>query len=178
MDPTTLVAYEMNGEALPARHGFPARIIVPGLFGEKSVKWVTRIEVAEGERKGFYEQQGWGPGFVIPTHSRFDVPQADQELRAGAPLRLRGIAFGGNRGVSRVEVSTDGGGRWSEARIDYPGTPLSWALWSLEWSPPAPGTYTLVVRATDGSGELQTATERDTAPQGATGYHRVTARVR
>jgi Mo-co oxidoreductase dimerisation domain len=106
------------------------------------------------------------------------VPQPDQELRAGAPLRLRGVAFGGNRGVSRVEVSTGGGRRWSEARIDYPGTPLSWALWSLEWSPPAPGTYALVVHATDGSGEPQVATERDTAPQGATGYHRVTVRVR
>src|SRR5205823_4078422 len=74
MDPTTLVAYEMNGEPLPHRHGFPARVIVPGYFGEKHVKWLTRIELTTSEAKGFYETQGWGPDFIVPTRSRIDVP--------------------------------------------------------------------------------------------------------
>jgi len=177
MDPATLVAFEMNGEPLPRRHGFPARMIVPGYFGEKSVKWVTRVELVDTEKKGFYEQQGWGPSFIVPTRSRFDLPDPKTALRAGAPTLLKGIAFGGDRGVSRVEVSTDGGGSWQPARLDYPGTRLTWALWSLEWRPPAAGTYRLAVRAVDGGGAPQVAEERDTAPQGATGYHRITTQV-
>jgi DMSO/TMAO reductase YedYZ molybdopterin-dependent catalytic subunit len=74
MDPTTLVVYEMNGEPLPERHGYPARVIVPGLFGKNHVKWVRRIELINTHVKGFYEQQGWGPSFVVPTTSRFDQP--------------------------------------------------------------------------------------------------------
>ena len=74
MEPTTLLAYEMNGVPLPHRHGYPLRVIVPGYFGEKNVKWVTRIEVADANAKGFYETQGWGPDFVVPTRSRIDVP--------------------------------------------------------------------------------------------------------
>ncbi len=74
LDPTTLIVYEMNGETLPDRHGFPARVIVPGYFGEKHVKWITRIEVANESAIGFYEKQGWGPDFIVPTRSRFDEP--------------------------------------------------------------------------------------------------------
>lgn len=178
LEPTTLLAYRMNGEPLPQRHGYPLRVVVPGLFGEKSAKWLTRIELVEGDRKGFYEQQGWGPTFVIPTRSRFDAPDFGAPLPSGTSVRLKGVAFGGDRGVSRVEVSADGGRAWQEARIDYPGSRLTWALWSHEWRPAGPGEYQLVVRATDGTGALQIATERGTAPQGATGYHQVTARVR
>src|SRR4051812_14308973 len=76
MDPTTLVVYEMNGQTLPDRHGFPARVIVPGYFGEKHVKWITRIEVADESAVGFYEKQGWGPDFIVPTRPRFDQPDA------------------------------------------------------------------------------------------------------
>jgi DMSO/TMAO reductase YedYZ molybdopterin-dependent catalytic subunit len=74
LDPSTLVAFEMNGERLPDRHGFPARVVVPGYFGEKNVKWLTRIEVAGSDAEGFYEEQGWGPNFIIPTRSRIDQP--------------------------------------------------------------------------------------------------------
>lgn len=171
MDPATLVAYEMNGEPIPLRHGYPVRVIVPGLFGEKNVKWVTRIELVDRDVKGFYESQGWGPGFVVPTHSRFDLPE-DASRIAAAPTTLRGIAFAGARGVRAVEVSLDGGRIWRTARIDYPGTKLSWALWSYDWRP-EPGAYEAVVRATDGDGAIQTATERGTIPEGATGYHRI-----
>lgn len=88
MEPTTLVAYRMNGEELPQRHGFPARIIVPGLYGEKNVKWVTRIEVVDHDAKGFYESQGWGPDFTVPNRSRIDGPSLRDPIRAGAPIAL------------------------------------------------------------------------------------------
>ena len=177
MDPTTMVAYEMNGQELPERHGYPVRVIVPGMFGEKNVKWVTRIELVDYDRKGFYETQGWGPTFVVPTRARFDFPYYDQTAPFASTIKLKGIGFGGNRGVARVEVSTDGGATWQDAKIEYPGTKRSWALWSYDWRPSGPGQYKLVVRATDGSGAVQTAEERGTAPDGATGYHRVTLRL-
>jgi DMSO/TMAO reductase YedYZ molybdopterin-dependent catalytic subunit len=120
----------MNGEPLPRRHGFPARIVVPGLYGEKNVKWLTGIEVVDHDAKGFYEQQGWGPNFEIPTRSDFFAPKVDEvrgafrfgePFRVGQPVRLRGRAFAGARGVAGVEFSADDGQTWSEARIDYPG---------------------------------------------------------
>jgi len=177
MDPTTLVVYGMNGEPLPQRHGYPVRVIVPGMYGEKSVKWVTGIELVDVPVKGFYAQQGWGPDFVVPTRSRIDVPDGGPPLPAGVPTTIRGVAFGGNRGISRVEVSTDDGATWREAKIDYPGTRLSWALWSADWTPPRPGMYRLTVRATDGTGAPQISAFHDIVPQGARGYHQVTAQV-
>ncbi|QIN77469.1 molybdopterin-dependent oxidoreductase [Rubrobacter marinus] len=178
LDPTTLVAYEMNGEPLPDRHGYPARILVPGLFGEKNVKWVTRIELVDHDAKGFYETQGWGPNFVQPTRSRFDAPDFARPLRAGQTVGLLGIAYGGDRGVSKVEVSTDDGRSWREARIDHQGSKLAWSVWSHDWRPEGPGEYRLVVRATDGEGELQTSEVRRVGSgMGATGLHKVTARV-
>ena len=120
MEPTTLVAYEMNGEPLPQGHGFPLRLIVPGLYGEKNPKWLTRIELldeadARLHRRhgcGFYKQQGWGRlGDAIPTHSRFDAPQVAgnhfaQPFILGKTAELRGMAFGGDRGISKVEIRT------------------------------------------------------------------------
>ncbi len=177
MDPTTLVVYEMNGAPIPQRHGYPVRVIVPGMYGEKNVKWVTAIELVDHPVKGFYEQQGWGPDFVIPTRSRIDVPDGGSSLPPGMPTTIRGIAFGGNRGVSRVEISTDDGATWRDARIDYPGTHLTWALWSADWTPTRPAMYHLAVRATDGTGTPQISTFQDIVPQGARGYDRVTVRV-
>src|SRR5436305_3069046 len=100
MQPTTLLAYEMNGVPLPDRHGYPLRVIVPGYFGEKHVKWLTRIEVTDANAKGFYETQGWGPDFITPTRSRIDVPEYDSEFslsELGAPIEVKGIAYGGDR---------------------------------------------------------------------------------
>jgi DMSO/TMAO reductase YedYZ molybdopterin-dependent catalytic subunit len=179
MDATTLVVYEMNGAPLPVRHGYPARIIVPGLFGEKNVKWVTRVELVDRQVKGFYARQGWGPNFVIPTESRFDQPSDGQTIHSsmGSAVPLKGIAFAGARGVSGVEVSLDGAVTWHQTRIDYRGAPMAWVLWSFDWHPMQPGRYTLVVRATDGTGTLQTPEERSFAPEGATGYHRISVHV-
>jgi len=177
MEPTTLVVYEMNGSQLPSIHGYPVRLIVPGLFGEKSVKWITRIELVAHDAKGFYEKQGWGPDFTIPTHSRFDGPDLSNPVSLGASVLLKGVAFAGNRGVSRVELSFDDGNQWLEAQINMPGSHLTWAFWNYDWRPEKQGEYKLVVRATDGNGARQTKEERWTAPHGATGYHKVIARV-
>ncbi|MGH8571530.1 MAG: molybdopterin-dependent oxidoreductase, partial [Gammaproteobacteria bacterium] len=177
MEPTTLVAYQMNGEPLPERHGFPARVIVPGLFGEKNVKWVTRIDLVTEDAKGFYEQQGWGPSFVVPTLSRFTEPDFGAPMKAGAPVTLRGTAFAGDRGVGTVEVSVDDGATWQPAQLEYTGSPLAWVLWRYDWRPDRPGEYPLLVRASDRSGAPQVAEQRPSVPEGATGYHRVMARV-
>ena len=135
MEPTTLLAYEMNGVPLPHRHGYPLRVIVPGYFGEKNVKWLTRIEVADANAKGFYETQGWGPDFVVPTRSRIDVPDNWAFVSLGkliAPIEVKGVAFGGDRGVSRVEISFDDGQTWSDAEIYYSGGNLAWSLWKAQ----------------------------------------------
>ena len=180
MDPTTLVVYEMNGETLPDRHGFPARVIVPGYFGEKHVKWITRIEVADESAIGFYEKQGWGPDFIVPTRSRFDEPDHDSTFTsaiAANGIKVRGVAFGGDRGISRVEVSFDYEKTWQEAKLDYPGTKLTWALWSYDWRPPGPDNYTLIVRATDGEGAVQEWDEARPFKSGTTGFHKITVYV-
>ena len=191
MEETTLVAYEMNGEPLPRRHGFPLRLIVPGLYGEKNPKWLTRIELldeADGRLHrrhgcGFYKEQGWGrQGDSVPTHSRFDAPQVrgdhfEAPFQTGKAVELRGMAFGGDRGISKVEISSDDGETWDDAEIIKPGTKLSWSLWSYEWVPDEEGETMLVVRATDGNGNLQISEYRDQVPDGATGLHHVRAFV-
>jgi DMSO/TMAO reductase YedYZ molybdopterin-dependent catalytic subunit len=191
MEPTTLIAYEMNGEPLPQRHGFPLRMIVPGRYGEKSPKWLTRIELLNEEdgrlhRRhgcGFYKEQGWGrEGDHIPTHSRIDAPQVRgdhfaEPFKVGQPTELRGMAISGDRGISKVEISDDGGETWEEAQITQPGSKISWSLWSYIWTPDEEGETKLVVRATDGEGELQISDYRDQVPDGATGLHHVRAQV-
>ena len=177
LDPTTFVAWEMNGAPLPPHHGYPVRMMVPGRFGEKSVKWLRRIEVVNEDVKGFYERQGWGPTFVTNTLSRFDAPSDRQQLSANATTDLHGIAFAGDRGISRVEVSTDDGQTWRNARIDYQQTDIVWTLWRLDWQPTGAGEYHLAVRAVDGTGAYQTSDTTGIAPDGATGYHRITVQV-
>jgi DMSO/TMAO reductase YedYZ molybdopterin-dependent catalytic subunit len=178
MDPTTLVAYEMNGVPLPDRHGFPARVIVPGYFGEKHVKWLTRIELATSDVKGFYETQGWGPDFIVPTRSRIDVPENDTSLSLGkltGPIEIKGVAYGGNRGISKVEISFDEGRQWHETDIYYSGGDLAWSLWKARdgWQPEAPGNYTILVRATDGKGEVQDWDGDRSFTSGIAGLHQI-----
>lgn len=183
MNPTTIIAYEMNGQTLPDRHGYPVRVVVPGYFGEKQVKWLTRIEVTTAEAKGFYEKQGWGPDFIVPTRSRIDLPDNYAVLSLGAlngPIEVKGVAYGGDRGISKVELSFDAGKTWDEADIYYAGGDLAWSLWSAHdgWMPDEPGEYTIVVRATDGKGKVQTW-ESDRGPySGTAGLHSIEVSVR
>jgi DMSO/TMAO reductase YedYZ molybdopterin-dependent catalytic subunit len=179
MEPTTLLAYEMNGVPLPHRHGYPLRVIVPGYFGEKQVKWLTRIEVAGANAKGFYEAQGWGPDFIVPTRSRIDVPDNWSSFSLGkltGPIEVKGIAYGGDRGVSRVELSFDGQ-TWNDAEIYYSGGKLGWSLWKTPWIPAAAGDYMVVARATDGEGHVQ-EWKSDRGPfSGVAGLHYIAVHV-
>src|SRR6266487_3725805 len=180
MEPTTLLAYNMNGVRLPHRHGYPLRVIVPGYFGEKHVKWLTRIELTDANAKGFYETQGWGPDFITPTRSRIDVPDPESWFslsQLSGAIEVKGIAYGGNRGVSRVEMSFDDGKIWRDAEIYYTGGDIAWSLWKTDWMPEQPGNYTLVARATDGKGTVQ-KWEPDRSPfSGVTGFHKIVVHV-
>jgi DMSO/TMAO reductase YedYZ molybdopterin-dependent catalytic subunit len=180
MEPTTLLAYQMNGVSLPHRHGYPLRLIVPGYFGEKHVKWLTRIELTNADAKGFYETQGWGPDFTAPTRSRLDVPDHESQFSIGElqqPIEVKGIAYGGDRGISRVELSFDDGKSWQDVEIYYSGGDLAWSLWRAEWTPDAATDHVLVVRATDGEGDVQEWEEDRGWFSGVTGFHKIVVHI-
>lgn len=169
----TLVAYLQDGAPLVRGHGFPARVLVPGIYGMKSVKWVVDVEVVDQPYTGYWQQRGWSRTAEVRTMSRIDTPTATV-LDGGAAVG--GIAFAGIRGVQRVEVSVDDGASWRPATLRPADNALSWTLWGFEWDA-APGNYELLVRAVDGTGALQTSEKHQPLPDGATGYHRVRVRV-
>jgi DMSO/TMAO reductase YedYZ molybdopterin-dependent catalytic subunit len=180
MEPTTLVAYGIDGEALAVKHGFPARLRAPGLYGEKNVKWLTRVEAVREDYKGYWQQRGWTDTAVVETTSVFDT--ANPFLGAAPPLKrengvvpLGGIAFAGDRGIRAVEVRI-GDGAWQPAQLDPVDDPLTWRFWRYDWRVD-PGSYTLSVRAVDGAGAPQVAAERPPHPDGATGLMRITVTV-
>jgi DMSO/TMAO reductase YedYZ molybdopterin-dependent catalytic subunit len=169
-----LLAWEMNGQPLPQRHGFPLRVVVPGRYGEQSAKWLTRVEMVQAPFKGFYQSQGWSDA-PVPTFSRIDAPPGSV---APGMVTVAGVAYAGIRGIQRVQISADGGATWQDAMLQQPVSDQSWVLWTWAWTPPAKGRYTLVVRATDGTGAVQTSTRRGTVPDGATGWDSVQVVVR
>ena len=174
MDPDVMLVWEMGGQPLTSQHGFPARLLVPGIYGMKHVKWLTSIELVNYDFKGYWQNpsQGWSDPAPVNTMSRIDYP-SDGTLGMN-PQTFSGIAFAGSRSISKVEVSTDGGKTWNEAYVKPPRNHTSWVVWAYTWSPPKPGRYTVQVRATDGKGNLQTTNRTDPYPNGATGYHTVT----
>src|SRR5262249_20570093 len=113
LEARTLLAYEMSGETLPERHGFPLRAIVPGRYGEQSAKWVTRVEITDHEVKGFYQSQGWSAA-QVETISRIDTPHTQAPL---GEIPISGIAFAGIRGIQQVEVSADAAVPWQTASL-------------------------------------------------------------
>ena len=175
-DPATLLAYRLNDGPLPQKHGYPLRVLGAGTYGMKNPKWLTRIEVTDATRAGFWQQQGWDEEEIVQTMSQIGVPGDGMEVPA-ATTTIAGIAFAGARGITRVEVSTDGGATWSDAQLLQSLGPNTWTFWHNAWPDVRPGEYTLVVRATDGAGTVQTARRTDPFPVGATGYHQVRIRV-
>jgi DMSO/TMAO reductase YedYZ molybdopterin-dependent catalytic subunit len=169
-----ILAWRMNGAELPIRHGYPLRVLNPGRYGEESPKWLTRVELTDHFVSGLYADQGWYNGAVY-TITRIDRPSG--RIAFHHSIEIGGIAFAGNRGIQQVEVSVDGGASWNAAELDPPLSQDSWVLWAWEWTPLLPGQYTIVARATDGAGALQTSTQQGTVPNGATGYHSVTVQV-
>jgi DMSO/TMAO reductase YedYZ molybdopterin-dependent catalytic subunit len=170
--PEILVAYDLDGAPLPRGHGFPARMLIPGHYGMKGPKWLDTINVVDHESGGYWEQQGWDHNAVVKTTARFDVPRDGFILKLGL-VSLAGVAFAGTRGISKVAYSTDAGGTWTEASFKAPLSPLTWVLWQADWTPGSEGAYDLRVRATDGTGVLQTAKSAASYPSGASGYHTV-----
>lgn len=172
----TMLVYEMNGQVLPKEHGFPVRLIVPDIYGMKNVKWVTSIEVVEYDYKGYWQTRGWSDTATVNTTARIDVPKNGSFLRSGANF-IGGIAHAGQRAVEGVEVSLDGGRSWEPAGVKAALGPNAWTLWLYRWDAPAiePGQK-LMARATDGTGAVQSATVRETLPDGASGYHAIVVR--
>ncbi len=165
-----LLAVGMNGRALPIAHGYPARLIVPGLYGYVSAtKWVTDLELTRFDRaRAYWTDRGWAPRAPIKTASRIDVPAAFADLPAG-PVTVAGVAWAQRRGVDRVEVQVDDG-PWRSADLGAEYSIDTWRQWSLRWEA-TPGTHTLRVRATDRTAATQTASRATPFPDGATGLH-------
>ncbi|MBI4259700.1 MAG: molybdopterin-dependent oxidoreductase [Actinobacteria bacterium] len=174
MRPTSIVAVGMNGRTLPRAHGFPARLLVPGIYGMKQPKWLGRVEVVDRPYTGYWEQRGWSKGAVVKTMSRIDTPWDGEAI--GGPVTIAGVAFAGTRGVERVEVSTDGGATWADAELKAALSPTAWRLWRFPFVPEPEGPWDLAARATDGEGRTQTQIVRPPHPDGASGYHEVTLR--
>jgi DMSO/TMAO reductase YedYZ molybdopterin-dependent catalytic subunit len=171
-----LVAVGMNGEPLPFDHGFPARLVVAGLYGYVSAtKWLDEIELTTWDGfDAYWVPKGWAKEGPIKTQSRIDTPQPNSRLVAEA-RHIAGVAWAPGRGISRVEVKVDDSG-WQDAELSEPLSNDSWRQWSVNWDA-QPGTHRLQVRATDGNGETQTSESRPPRPDGATSYHTISVVV-
>ena len=168
-DRGALLAIGMNGEALPLEHGFPVRMVVPGLYGYVSAtKWVTDLELTTFDAKaGYWLQRGWAERAPIKTQSRIDSPRGFAALPAGR-VAVAGIAWSQPTGIGRVEVRMDGG-PWQEARLATEVSGDTWRMWRADFDL-APGGHSVQSRATDAAGVLQTETVADPVPDGATGW--------
>ena len=175
LDRDVRLVWLMNGQPLTRKHGFPLRALVPGRYGMKNPKWITRITLQRDEAVGYWAARGWSRSAFIRTMSRFDVPGRNRRIAPGLSP-LRGIAFGGDRGISRIEVSIDGGENWDDATVHPPLSDFTWVRWQYDFQAQPP-EHALVVRATDGTGRRQIIEARDPLPEGATGYHRRPVRV-
>jgi len=182
-----ILAYEMNYAPLTAKHGFPVRAIVPGLYGMMNPKWLTEIELVDTVYQGYWQRLGWsniaqdnaGSSILIPgqapARQRFRTLDETVDSSYGGKVPIAGIAFAGTRGISKVEVSTDGGTTWKTAQIKDPLSKYTWVLWTAGYIPPNQENYKIVVRATDKSGKTQTTDMNPPFPNGATGFHTITA---
>jgi DMSO/TMAO reductase YedYZ molybdopterin-dependent catalytic subunit len=177
-DRDSLLAIGMNGEPLPTEHGYPARLVVPGLYGYVSAtKWVVDLELTRFDRaEAYWTRLGWSPRGPIKTQSRIDVPRSGQDVARG-PVTFGGVAWAQNRGVKAVEVRIDDGD-WQPADLGASYSNDTWRLWSYPWQASEPGLHTITVRATDNSGAVQTSEPADPIPDGATGWHTVSFAVK
>jgi hypothetical protein len=169
-----MIALKMNDQPLPRNHGYPARLIVPGLYGYVSAtKWLKELELTTLEAfDAYWVPLGWAKEAPILTQSRIDTPRGG--VKAGSTVPIAGVAWAPDRGISKVEVSIDGA--WQEAKLSTPISKATWVQWVLPWTP-TPGQHVIQVRATDGTGAVQEETPSPPAPDGARGLHTVTIDV-
>ena len=167
-----LLAWQMNGQPLTREHGHPLRLLVPGLYGIKQVKWLREIEVSDDSHKGYWQKRNWSKSAKVKIMSRIDSHR-DGEWVPTRETVIRGIAFSGDRGIQYVQVSLDSERSWKLARLEKPQSPHSWVFWSLPCKFPQRGRYNIAVRATDQYSGVQTDDHRDAFPTGASGYHRI-----
>ena len=172
-----MLAVGMNGAPLPLEHGFPVRMVIPGLYGyESACKWIVDIELTTFEAfSPYWVRRGWAQQVLIKTESRIDTPKDGATLVAGT-VPVAGIAWAQHRGISKVEVSVDGGA-WTRATLADEDTQDTWRQWSYRWNASS-GSHTVAVRATDGTGAVQTPAEAAPFPSGATGDHTIAVEVR
>ncbi|WP_028463542.1 molybdopterin-dependent oxidoreductase [Nocardia sp. 348MFTsu5.1] len=172
-----MLAVGMNDEPLPVEHGYPVRMVVPGLYGYVSAtKWVVSLEVTRFDRaKAYWTSLGWAEKGPIKTSSRIDVPRPDSTVPTG-PVTVGGVAWAQHRGIAGVQVRVDDG-PWNDAEVLPPDLLDAWRLWKWDWNA-EPGKHQLTVRAVDGDGQPQIETEEPPVPDGATGLHTIAVSVR
>jgi len=175
-DRDSILAVGMNGAPLPPEHGFPVRMVVPGLYGYVSAtKWVTELQVTTfSKATAYWTDRGWSEKGPIKIGSRIDVPTG-RAIADGGTVAVAGVAWAQHTGISGVEVSVDGGD-WEPARLAAPISDDTWVQWVYEWDA-APGDHTLQARATDSTGELQSGKQVGVVPDGAEGFHTISVTV-
>jgi hypothetical protein len=171
------LAYRMNGEPLPKEHGYPLRAIVPGIYGMKHVKWLSKIELVNYNFKGYWEKRGWSDEAVIPVKSQILMPMEGKTVPIGNYV-IGGVAFGGRYGISKVQISLDDKRTWHDADLKPPLSKWSWTLWRYDWKPSKEGEYTITVRGFDRAGKVQESSSLlgklfRSFPDGAEGLHSV-----
>jgi hypothetical protein len=171
-----LLAIGMNGQPLPLEHGFPVRMVVPGLYGYVSAtKWVVEMTVTTfSQAMGYWTDKGWSEKGPVKTASRIDTPRDGASFAAGKKA-IAGVAWHQHTGISKVEVRVDNGA-WQQARLADSVSVDTWKQWVLEWDADA-GDHTIEVRATDATGQTQTAQQAPPAPNGSTGWHTINVRA-
>ena len=187
----TILAYDMNGASLTAEHGYPVRAIVPGLYGMMNPKWITEIELVDGIYEGYWQRKGWANNAKYNTHSFIVIPgnaaigkrfsniaassaiAHSSSASSSEMVSIAGMAFAGDRGIAKVEVSIDGGATWKDAHLKDALSPYTWVLWTVKvnnTTGKANNHYKIIARATDKTGKVQTFEVADPFPNGATGY--------